>query len=74
MDEKRKEKMAMFRFGIIFPLLDERLVRVERAKRTREICQGEYEIPGSGRRKVSEGTVRSWYYAYRKGGMSVSVK
>ena len=50
------------------------LVRGERAKRTREICQGEYEIPGSGRRKVSGGTVRSWYYAYRKGGMSVSVK
>ena len=69
MDKKKRERMAMFRFGIIFPLLDERLGHGERAKRTREICQGEYEIPGSGRRKVSPGTVRSWYYAYRKGGM-----
>lgn len=69
MDEKRKERMAMFRFGVIFPLLDERLVRGERAKRIREICQIEYDMPGTERRKVSQGTVSAWYYAYRKGGM-----
>jgi transposase InsO family protein len=68
MDEKLREQIALFRYGVIadlvhrlpgerglFPLLKEKAAR-------------EYEIPGSRRQHVAEETMRDWLAAYRRGG------
>ena len=68
MDEKLREQIALFRYGLIadlvhrppgerglFPLLKEKATR-------------EYEIPGSRRQHVAEETMRDWLTAYRRGG------
>jgi putative transposase len=68
MDEKLREQIALFRYGVIaelvhrppgerglYPLLEEKAAR-------------EYQIPGSRRRHVAEETIRDWLTAYRHGG------
>jgi transposase InsO family protein len=68
MDEKLREQIALFRYGLIadlvhrppgerglYPLLQEKAAR-------------EYQIPGSRRHHVAEETMRDWLTAYRRGG------
>jgi transposase InsO family protein len=70
MDDKLREQIALFRYGVIadlahrpsgerglLPLLKERAAR-------------EYQIPGSRRHQVAEETMRDWLTAYRRGGFS----
>ncbi len=60
----KKEEKALFRFNIIFPLLDQSLPRGERARKVREICAKEYVIPHSRKTTLSAGTVWKWYETY----------
>jgi putative transposase len=69
-DEKKDqlEAMALFRFGLIADL-----VRLEPGTRGlyRQLqakAEKDYAIPGSGRTRVAEETLRCWLKAYRKGG------
>ncbi len=62
----RKEGKALFRFGVIFPLLDERLDERERSRLIEEASRKRYDIPGSSKTGVSAATIRKWYNAYRK--------
>jgi hypothetical protein len=66
MDMKQKEQVALFRFALIFPLLDDRLQRGEITHKMRQICDREYEIPYSNRKRVSMGTLYAWLTAYRE--------
>jgi putative transposase len=64
MDTMKQEKIALFRFGIIFPLLDERLQWGDKTQIIEEICKGSYEIPFSERTQVSKATVYNWLRRY----------
>lgn len=66
MTDRKKEETALFRFGVIFPLLDANLPKGGLGQRIREIARKNYEIPYSSRVRISEGTVRNWYYRYIK--------
>jgi hypothetical protein len=66
MDTKQKEQVALFRFALIFPLLDDRLQRGELTRKMLQLCEREYEIPYSNRKRVSMGTLYAWLTAYRK--------
>ena len=66
MTTMKKETVALFRFGVIFPLLDERLERGEQAKLLDELCGKEYKIPFSDRTSISRSTLLSWLRLYRK--------
>ena len=67
MDDKA-EKVALFRFGLIAPLVLEVLPRGELTRRAQEIASRLYDIPDSKRRTVSVETVREWALRYRSGG------
>ena len=51
--DARAEKIALFRYGLIAPLVLEPLPRGELTRRAEEIASRHYEIPGSNRMSIS---------------------
>ena len=69
MDEKA-EKVALFRYGIIAPLVLETLPRGELTRRAQELAARLYDIPHSTRRQVSVDTLLDWSLRYRRNGLA----
>ena len=69
MDEKH-EKIALFRYGLIAPLVLETLPRGELTHRAEEIASRIYDIPYSTRRHLSADTLISWALRYRRDGFA----
>jgi putative transposase len=62
--------VALFRLSVLGPLASrERLERGELKVLIRELAGRSYAIPGAKRTRVSEKTLESWYYAWRRGGI-----
>ena len=72
MDDKA-EKIALFRYGLIAPLVLETLPRGELTRRAQEIAARLYDIPYSTRRQVSLDTLLDWTLRYRRHGDRKSV-
>ena len=68
MDEK-SEKIALFRYALVAPLVLEALPRGELTRRAEEIAARLYEIPYSSRRAVSVDTLLNWVLRYRREGL-----
>ena len=66
--ETKAEKIALFRYGLIAPLVLEPLPRGELTRRAQEIAARHYEIPGSRRTSISVDTLLDWALHYRTGG------
>jgi transposase len=74
MDEK-SGTIALFRFGLIAPIVLERsLPAREFTRRAREIAARDYDIPYSKRTSVSVDTVLDWVFRYREGGFEALVR
>ena len=69
MDDKA-EKVALFRYGLIAPLVLETLPRGELTRRAQELAARLYDIPYSGRRQVSVDTLLDWTLRYRRNGLA----
>ena len=55
--------MALFRFGVLGPLVSRtRLERGELKRLTRELASRPYDIPGTERCRLGEKTIEAWYY------------
>lgn len=63
------EKIALFRYGLVAPLILEPLPRGELLRRAREIAARPYEIPGSKRISLCPETLLKWARRYRQGGL-----
>ena len=70
--DTRAEKIALFRYGLIAPLVLEVLPRGELTRRAEEIAARKYEIPYSERTSLSVDTLLDWALRYRRGGLSCS--
>lgn len=69
MNEEAKKRIAQFRFGIIHDFVgDRRLKRGEQKKLLREKTSCEWEIPCSGRSRISISTILSWVRKYERSG------
>src|SRR5246127_2441918 len=66
--DARAEKIALFRYGLIAPLVLEPLPRGELTRRAEEIAARRYDIPGSQRTSISVDTLLDWALRYRNGG------
>ena len=66
--DAKAEKIALFRYGLIAPLVLEALPRGELTRRAEEIAARQYEIPSSNRTSISVDTLLDWALRYRKGG------
>ena len=68
MEKELAERIALFRFGVIAPLVDRHLSRGERERILGEITHTVWQIPGSARSAVARSTVLKWVAAYRNSG------
>ena len=68
--ENKAEKTALFRYGLIAPLVLEMLPRGELTRRAQEIAARLYDIPDSTRRQVSVDTLLEWTLRYRRNGLA----
>jgi putative transposase len=66
--DAKAEKLALFRYGLIAPLVLETLPRGELTRRAEEIAARQYDIPDSQRISVSVDTLLEWALRYRHGG------
>jgi transposase InsO family protein len=66
--DAKAEKLALFRYGLIAPLVLEALPRGELTRRAQEIAARHYDIPDSKRTTVSVDTLLHWAVRYRNGG------
>ena len=72
MDEERRKKVALFRFGVITPLLGVKTQgRGHRSRLLREICAKEWVIPGTDRSNLCKATILNWLSRYEKSGNSL---
>jgi putative transposase len=69
MPQDKAEKIALFRYGLIAPLVLETLPRGELTRRAQEIATRLYDIPHSTRRQVSVDTLLEWTLRYRRNGL-----
>jgi putative transposase len=71
--ERRKEKIAVFRFGVIFPLVEKDLHQYwgEKERILRELVSKEWEIPFSTRTYISKATILAWVKRYEDGGRKI---
>lgn len=64
MQEKQREEVALFRFGVISDLVCSRLAPGEMAERIREKSRQRWLMPSSGRTRIAESTIRRWVSLY----------
>ena len=67
-DHDLRREVALFRFGLLGPLVHLPAGSEELAAGLRAIAAREHEIPGSRRRRVALSTLRQWLRHYRQGG------
>ena len=69
MPDDKAETIALFRYGLIAPLVLETLPRGELTRRAQEIAARLYDIPHSTRRQVAVDTLLEWTLRYRRNGL-----
>lgn len=69
-DDDRSTLIALFRYGIIAPLVEqETFAPGEVSALVRQIAGITHHLPGKGAIQIAERTVYAWLAAYRKGGI-----
>jgi putative transposase len=72
MNLEERQKIALFRFGVISPLVARiGLSRGEQEGYLKEITDREWDIPGSSRTSVARSTVLRWLALYQRSGARV---
>ena len=73
MDKQQKEEIAIFRFGVIFPLLeiDPHRYWGEKERLLKDLVNKEWDIPHSKRNYISKPTILSWLRKYEIGGRKI---
>ncbi|MDD2235380.1 MAG: DDE-type integrase/transposase/recombinase [Desulfitobacteriaceae bacterium] len=70
MNKDQDLERALFRYGLIHPLLDDSLSPGEKSALRKQILSKTYDIPHSNRTTISERTLRQYLQWYREGGFS----
>lgn len=68
MDDKTREQIALFRYGLIADLVHRKAGERGLYALLRDKAERVYEIPGCRRTRVAVETLRDWLVAYRRGG------
>ncbi|MFH0810263.1 MAG: helix-turn-helix domain-containing protein [Pseudomonadota bacterium] len=68
MTEEEKTRIALWRMGVLGPLVSARLERGDRGKLFAEAAGRTYEDQDGERVNLSASTVETWYYRWRQGG------
>ena len=69
MDEEMKKQVAVFRFRVIGDFVDgTTLSRGETKTLMKQKCAHKWQIPGSGRSRVSKSAIKEWVVRYKRSG------
>jgi putative transposase len=69
MDEEMKKQVVMFRFRVIADFVDgTTLDRGQIKNLMREKCDRKWQIPGSGRTRISKSVIKEWIVRYKQSG------
>ena len=68
MDDDDKRDIALWRLGVLGPLMSARLEHGDRRVYFEEAAGRTHQMPGGRLVKLSPRTVEDWYYAWREGG------
>jgi putative transposase len=68
MRHEAKEKIALWRLGVLGPLISARLEHGDRHRYLEEAAARLQQQPDGTYVQLSPRTIESWYYAYRHGG------
>jgi transposase InsO family protein len=68
MGDKDKHVIALFRFGVLGPLVSARLLHGDRQAHFATIAARVHQMPDGSLVELSPRTIESWYYAYKRGG------
>ena len=66
MNERQRKEVALFRYGIIAPVLAGNVTG--QMSYFRQAAQREYQVPGGGKKKYDPQTFKKWLKLYRQGG------
>lgn len=69
MDEQHRERVALFRYGVIAELVNGPLAPGEKEKGLTRLSQKTWIIPGTDRTTIARATMRDWVAAYRAMGL-----
>jgi putative transposase len=69
MNEKAKEKIALFRFSLIAPLLNNTFAEATAKAYLASICARTYEVPFYGTKEYAPETIKGWLLEYKKHGI-----
>lgn len=68
MDEKKRDEIALFRFGVIAEFFNREFCPGEKSALLREKVSQSYSIPHSTRTSIAPATLKDWMTCYRRGG------
>ncbi len=68
MNEDEKQAMALWRLGVLGPLMSARLEHGDRKELFEEAARRTHQMPDGRWVELSARTIEDWYYTYRKGG------
>jgi putative transposase len=68
MDDKTKREIALWRLGVLGPLVSARLEHGDRQQLFQEIAARTHQMPDGKVVELSARTIESWYYAHKHGG------
>jgi transposase InsO family protein len=68
MEEKQREAVALFRYGVIGSLISGELFHGDLKRRIRELATRRFVIPFSRRARIGAGTIMVWLMLFRTGG------
>jgi len=73
MDQKQRERVALFRFSVISDLVGSvRLERGDQEQLVRDKSLRQWHIPGSNRTRISASTIRRWVRLYEASGRKLA--
>lgn len=70
MDQDAKRAIALFRFGVLGPLVSARLEHGDRRAHFEAAAERDYITPSGRVVRVSSRTMEAWFYAYRARGLA----
>jgi len=68
MDDERRQAIALWRFGVLGPLVSARLEHGDRQQYFRSAAERVHEHPDGRLVRLSPRTIEDWYLSWRKGG------
>lgn len=69
MSDKKSQELALFRFSLIAPLVNETYETTSKMQYFRDIASKTHKLPTGEKVNYSSGTIKSWYLKYKKQGI-----